>query len=73
MTLLQNFSTILENPVYLAPVLIWSVIWKGVALWKCGRNNQIKWFIALLVINTVGILEIIYLTWFQKKGNKKSR
>jgi methionyl-tRNA synthetase len=47
--------------------LVWSFIWKGIALWKCGRNNQLVWFIALLVVNTAGILEIIYLLWFQRK------
>ena len=68
MTLIQNLS---ENPNWLVPILIWSLIWKGIALWKCGRNNQLYWFIALLVINTVGLLEIIYLLWFQKKIEEK--
>lgn len=48
-------------------IVIWSSIWKGIALWKCGRNNQLGWYIALLILNTCGILEIIYLVWFQKK------
>jgi len=48
-------------------MLIWSYIWKGIALWKCGRNNQLAWFIVLLILNTCGILEIIYLIWCQKK------
>ena len=46
--------------------IIWSVVWKGMALWHSARNSQRGWFIALLVINTVGILEIIYLTAFRK-------
>ena len=49
----------------LVPIIIvlvlWTVILKGYALWHAARNNQKWWFIALLVINTVGILEIIYL------------
>ncbi len=48
-------------------LVIWSIIWKGIALWKCGRNNQLVWFIVLLVVNTAGILEILYLLFFQKK------
>lgn len=48
-------------------LLVWSAIWKGIALWKSGRNNQIVWFIVLFLINTAGILEIIYLLFFQKK------
>lgn len=49
------------------PLGIWDMVWKGIAMWKCGRNNQLYWFIAVLVLNTVGILPIIYLLFFQKK------
>ncbi|MEW6026704.1 MAG: DUF5652 family protein [Planctomycetota bacterium] len=48
-------------------LVIWSAVWKGIALWKCGRNNQLGWFIVLFLINTAGILEIVYLLWFQRK------
>jgi len=52
----------------LLPVLmIWSVIWKGIALWRAGRNNQLGWFIALMILNTLGILEIVYLLTAGKK------
>jgi hypothetical protein len=47
------------------PVLLlltfWSLFWKGLALWHAGRRADPVWFIVLLIINTVGILEIIYL------------
>jgi len=46
---------------------IWSLIWKGVALWRAGRNSHKAWFVVLLVINTLGILEIIYIFFFSKK------
>lgn len=49
--------------------IIWSIIWKGIALWKASRNNQWGWFIALLLINTLGILEIIYIIGFQWDKN----
>ena len=71
MTLIQNLGTTLEDPRYLIPLLIWSLIWKGISLWKCGRNNQMKWFVVLLVVNTVGILEIMYIVWFQRDRNTK--
>ena len=45
---------------------LWDLVWKGIALWKAGRNNQLIWFIALLLVNSVGILPIIYIVWFQK-------
>jgi len=40
---------------------VWSMVWKGIALWKAGRNGHMVWFILLFIINTVGILEIIYI------------
>jgi methionyl-tRNA synthetase len=42
-------------------VLIWSFVWKGLALWHSAKRHSPYWFIAFLVINTAGILEIIYL------------
>lgn len=54
-------------------LMIWDTAWKGVALWKSGRNNQMAWFICLLIFNTVGILPIIYLAFFQKKTAQRKR
>ncbi len=53
--------------IWLIPLMIWSVIWKGLALWKSARHNQLAWFVVMLVLNTAGILEIVYLLFFQKK------
>lgn len=50
-------------------VYIWSFLWKGLTLWRSSRNNQKYWFFTLLIINTMGILEIIYLLLFQKNKN----
>ncbi|KKS89418.1 MAG: hypothetical protein UV63_C0019G0046 [Microgenomates group bacterium GW2011_GWC1_43_11] len=43
------------------PLLVWSLVWKGTALWHAARRNDRVWFAMLLIINTVGILEIVYL------------
>ncbi|MFZ3074128.1 MAG: DUF5652 family protein [Minisyncoccales bacterium] len=48
-------------------IVVWSLAWKGAALWKAARNNQLYWFTALMLVNTVGILEIIYIYVFTKK------
>lgn len=34
---------------------------KGYALWHAARKNDLSWFVALLLLNTVGLLEIFYL------------
>ena len=53
----------------LALVIIWSIAWKGLALWKSAREGSKVWFVVLLIVNTVGILEILYLYVFSKKGH----
>ena len=54
-------------------VLIWTIFLKGLSLWKSARNSQKGWFVALLIINTLGLLEIIYLLFFQKKSEGQSK
>ncbi len=50
-------------------ISIWSGIWKAIAMWKSARNNQLVWFVCVLIFNTVGLLEIIYLAFFQRDRN----
>ncbi len=56
----------MENQWVVWLILLWVIPWKGVALWKAARNSHKKWFIALLVINTLAVLEIIYIFLFSK-------
>lgn len=51
----------------LTALIVWTLIWKGIALWRSSKNEDKYWFIAMLVLNTVGILEIIYILFFGKK------
>lgn len=53
--------------IWVISLIIWEIAWKGVGLWKSAKNNQLKWFVAILIFNTIGILPIIYLKFFQKK------
>jgi hypothetical protein len=48
-------------------IAIWTIPWKGVALWRAARNGSKIWFIVLLVFNTLALLEIIYIFFFSKK------
>lgn len=54
---------------------VWELVWKGIALWKSARSYQKNWFIAILVFNTLGLLPIIYLKFFQrrKRTSKKPK
>lgn len=49
------------HPAVIISVVMWTLVWKGFALWRAAGLRQKYWFIALLLINTLGILEIIYL------------
>ena len=49
-------------------VMLWSLVWKGLALWIAAREDSKSWFIILLILNTFGILEIIYILFFSKAG-----
>lgn len=55
------------HPLLGALILVWSYSWKGVALWKAAERQQRYWFVALLVVNTVGILDIIYIYFVSKR------
>ena len=60
------------SPLLLAVIVIWSIPWKGVALWKAAQLSHKKWFIILLVVNTIGILEIFYIFIIAKKYSVKT-
>lgn len=64
---MENFLT--QNWWILVVLALWTIPWKGYALWKSARLNSKWWFIALLIINTMGILEILYIFIFSKKKN----
>ena len=54
--------------LFLIPLaVVWSMAWKGVALWRAGRNGHLAWFIVLFIVNTLGILPIIYIFAFSRK------
>ncbi len=47
---------------------LWTLPWKGMALWKAAHRRDLWWFVAFLVINTLGILEILYIFMFSRRG-----
>lgn len=63
--------------IFIWVLAIWDGIWKVVALWFAGKNRQKAWFVWLAILNTAGILPILYIFLFQKepicKGMKKKK
>lgn len=68
---LQDFPLLASMPPMLfigllVLLALWTTVIKAFALWYAARNNQRAWFVALLVLNTLGILELVYLLAFRK-------
>jgi len=59
--------------LFIIPLLAWTLVWKGLALWRAAQRGEQYWFIALLVINTFGLLEILYLFVFSKDDADKKK
>lgn len=56
--------------IVLVALAVWDLVWRGLALWKAAKKRQKWWFVALLVLNTVGILPIAYLLWNRPEKDK---
>lgn len=56
-----------ENQTILLILVLWALPWKIYALWNAVKSNHKGWFVALVILNTFGILEIIYIFIVAKK------
>ncbi len=55
-----------SQPLLLILAIIWVMIWKGLALWRAAERGEKIWFTVILIVNTLGLLEIIYLFFVAK-------
>lgn len=46
---------------------------KALALWRASHNEQKIWFGALLILNTIGMLDLTYLFYFSKSKKKQKK
>jgi len=67
MNQLTEFLTSTEGVLTVLFISVWTVVWKGVALYHAGKNRQKIWFVVLLLLNDLGILSMVYLRWFQRQ------
>jgi len=58
---------LLAHQWLIALIILWTLPWKGVALWRAARNRSIAWFVVIFLLNTLGVLEIIYIFFFSRK------
>jgi hypothetical protein len=57
-----------HNSLLLIILVIWTIPWKIYALWLAVKHNHKGWFVALVILNTLSILEIIYVFYVAKKS-----
>ncbi len=74
MELVNSFdaSNIINSPLLML-IILWELIWKGFGLWRAGRKNEPWWFFAIFILNTIGILPIVYLIISRDKKEKIER
>ncbi len=53
--------------VFIPLAMVWTLPWKGVALWRAARNRHLVWFVVLFLVNTLALLEIVYIFGFSRK------
>ncbi|MHA1451185.1 MAG: DUF5652 family protein, partial [Candidatus Hodarchaeales archaeon] len=56
------------DPTRYLVLTAWILVWKGMALWFAGKQKQKFWFLVLFVMNTLGVLPILYLAFFSEKA-----
>lgn len=64
------------SPVFQILIILlalWTIPWKALALWHSSKNDDKVWFVAIMIVNTVGILEILYLFVFAKQKLSKEK
>ncbi|HXK36635.1 MAG TPA: DUF5652 family protein [Candidatus Paceibacterota bacterium] len=67
------FAIPFDRQMWFIAVVIWTLAWKGMGMWKAAKKGSKPWFIAFLILNTLGILEILYLYVFSEPRPKKEK
>jgi hypothetical protein len=64
----QYFNEMMPGvlPVVIA-LAVWEIVWKIIAMWRSARNNDLGWFICIAILNTLGVLSIIYILKQRRK------
>jgi len=68
-------NNVFEHPwliILIVIIALWDLTWKLIAMWKSSRRDQLIWFILLGIINSAGILPIIYLLIYKGAPEKKA-
>ncbi len=70
----EQFNELLQNPLavtIISILILWSWVWKILALYRAGANRSPVWFVVLMFVNTIGILDLLYLLIFSRKRKRE--
>lgn len=62
-----------KQQMLLLAIVIWELLWKGPALWKAAQRKEKNWFIFMLILNTVGVLPMVYFLIKKYKKTKTNK
>jgi hypothetical protein len=54
-------------------LVLWTLPWKGYALWRASRKKHTFWFVVLLVLNTAALLDVAYIFYFSEKNKSRAK
>jgi len=64
-----------DMPMWIMPIIlivaVWTIFWKVLSLWHAARKGRKGWFILLLLVNSLGLLDAFYLFFVEKVTTKK--
>jgi hypothetical protein len=63
--------SVLATTIFIGIIAIWDLVWRCIGVYRSTKNNQPIWSIAFVLFQTIGILPIVYLLFFQRKTQKQ--
>jgi len=55
----------------LTSLLVWDIFWKVLAMWRAARNGNVLMYVLIIILNTAGILPILYLVFSRRPAPSK--
>lgn len=48
--------------IFFTALSLWDLVLRGFAMWRAAEHHDRKWFIAVMLVSSAGILPLIYLS-----------
>jgi hypothetical protein len=68
---MEALNETFDSMPWLLPLVIvlavWDGVWKMIGMWKAAQNKHLAWFIIIALINSIGIIPILYIQVSKKR------